>query len=94
MGIFDSAKDALQKAVKSHPDQVADAIDKVEGVVDKKTGGKYTDQISAGGDRLAGALGVDDRAAGGQGQQAQPGQPGEQVQHAPEQQAPGEQQEG
>lgn len=58
MGFFDSAKNALHGAAQSHPDQVAAAIDKAEDVVNDRTGGQFSDQISAGGDQLAGALGV------------------------------------
>ncbi len=60
MGIFDKAKDAISDAVESHPDQVSDALDKAEGIVDEKTGGKFTDQISGGVDKAKDALGINE----------------------------------
>jgi len=44
MGLFDKVKDLAGQ----HAEQVSDAIDKVAGVVDDKTGGKYADKISKG----------------------------------------------
>jgi hypothetical protein len=44
VGLFDKAR----KLAEEHADKVESAIDKVAGVVDDKTGGKYADQIGKG----------------------------------------------
>jgi hypothetical protein len=54
MGILDEAK----KLIGKHPDQAKQAIDKGEDVADEKTGGKYTEQIETGGEKLGDALGL------------------------------------
>ena len=45
MGLFDNIKDAAEKAINEHPEQIADALDKVTDVADDRTGGKHHDQI-------------------------------------------------
>jgi hypothetical protein len=42
--MFDKIKDLAGE----HADKVGDAIDKVAGVVDEKTGGKYSEHIGTG----------------------------------------------
>ena len=44
MGLFDKAK----KLAGQHADKVGDGIDKAADMADKKTGGKYGDQIDKG----------------------------------------------
>jgi hypothetical protein len=54
MGFLDKLKKTasqVEKAVGEHPDQLKSALDKVEGVVDKKTGGKHHGQISKFADK-------------------------------------------
>lgn len=47
-----------KQVIQDNPDKVRAGLDKVEQVVDSKTGGKYRDQISKGADALESALGV------------------------------------
>jgi hypothetical protein len=44
-----------------HPDKVQQGIDKVEDFADKRTRGKYSDQIAKGADLLKQRLGKQDR---------------------------------
>ncbi len=53
MGLLDKAKQLLGQ----HGDKVEGAIDKVAGVVDEKTGGKYADQIDKGAEAAKGLVG-------------------------------------
>jgi hypothetical protein len=48
MGFLDDAKKKLEDAVDKHGEKISDGLDKVGGMVDKKTGGKYTDNITSG----------------------------------------------
>ena len=65
MGFLDDAKKLAEQAqdlAAEHSDQVKQALDKVEDVADKQTGGKYTDQINSAGDKAAGYVdGLDDK---------------------------------
>ncbi|GAC1445825.1 MAG: hypothetical protein NVSMB55_28740 [Mycobacteriales bacterium] len=50
MGLFDELKDmagAAEKAAAEHPDQVKEALAKLEGIVDTQTGGAHHDQIAS-----------------------------------------------
>lgn len=47
-----------RQAVRDNPDKFRDGLGKVTGAIDKRTGGKYRDQITKGGDMLGNALGV------------------------------------
>ncbi|MBV9486955.1 MAG: antitoxin [Frankiaceae bacterium] len=54
MGFLDKIKKTasqVEKAVGEHPDQLKSALSKVEGIVDKKTGGKHHGQISKFADK-------------------------------------------
>jgi len=53
MGLFDKVKDLAGQ----HADKVEGAIDKVAGVVDEKTGGKYADHIEKGAEAAKGFVG-------------------------------------
>ena len=56
MGIMDTLKALLGRAeqvAKEHPDQVKAAMGKAEGLVDDRTGHKFTSQIQAGGSKAA-----------------------------------------
>lgn len=55
MGLFDKAKQLAEE----HAEQVGDAIDKVAGLVDDKTGGKYADKIEKGADAAKGFVAGD-----------------------------------
>ena len=49
MGLFDELKgmaEAAEEAAAKHPDQVKAALQGLEGVVDKQTGGTHHDQIA------------------------------------------------
>ncbi|MCP9212462.1 antitoxin [Streptomyces cucumeris] len=48
MGMMDKLKGALGK----HPDKTRQAARKGADTADKKTGGKYSDQIQTGSDKL------------------------------------------
>lgn len=64
MGFLDKAKDLIS----GHPEQAEQALQKAEDVIDQQTGGKYSDQIATGGDKLGEALGI----PGDQGAPEQP----------------------
>lgn len=53
-GILGKAK----QWASGHPDAVRTGLDKVEGAVNAKTGGKYADQVAKGSDAVESALGV------------------------------------
>jgi len=57
MGLLDAFK-KVQKVAQEHPDQVGQGIDKLEEMVEHRTGGKLDGQIEAGGEKLGQALGV------------------------------------
>lgn len=50
MGLFDelsSMAGAIEKAASEHPDQVKQALGKLESVIDEQTGGSHHDQIQS-----------------------------------------------
>ncbi|MEO6715136.1 MAG: antitoxin [Mycobacteriales bacterium] len=51
MGLFDKIKDAAEKAIDEHPDQLAGAVDKATDFVDDKTGGKHHDRLEQADDK-------------------------------------------
>ena len=51
---FNTAKDYA----RDNPDTARSAIDKVEDLLDQKTGGKFSDMIDKGGDFVEGQLGI------------------------------------
>ncbi|HYI56959.1 MAG TPA: antitoxin [Microlunatus sp.] len=53
MGIFDKAKDLLNK----HDDKVDQGIDKAAEIIDQKTGGQHTEQIRQGAQQAKDATG-------------------------------------
>lgn len=56
MGFLSDAKARLTKAVDSNGDKIAGGLDKAGQLVDKKTGGKYSDKIKAGVDKAKDSL--------------------------------------
>lgn len=49
VGLFDELKgmaEAAEEAAAEHPDQVKSALQGLEGVIDKQTGGTHHDQIA------------------------------------------------
>ncbi|GAB3862351.1 hypothetical protein GCM10028801_27750 [Nocardioides maradonensis] len=68
MSFLDDAKNAAEGLVSDHPDQAEQLLNKAEGLIDQQTGGKFSDQIAAGGDKLGEALGLQEN----QGDQAAP----------------------
>jgi hypothetical protein len=48
MGFLDKLKGRAKTAVDQHGDKIAGGIDKAASMADKKTKGKYTDQIRQG----------------------------------------------
>lgn len=62
MGFLDDAKKKLTKAVDQHGDKIAQGIDKAAQAADKKTGGKYSSQITSGAAKVKEGLdGLDGR---------------------------------
>jgi hypothetical protein len=56
MSFIDKAKDALEKAVDSQGDKIADGLDKAADLADAKTGGMFSGQIDQGADKAKDAL--------------------------------------
>lgn len=56
MGFLNDAKAKLKGAVDQHGDKIADGLEKAGGLIDKKTGGKYSDKITQGVGKAKGAL--------------------------------------
>ena len=54
----DGFMDKIKDFVKGNPEQAGGAIDKVEDLVDERTGGKYSEQIDKGTDALREQLGL------------------------------------
>jgi hypothetical protein len=52
--------DKLKDFAKGNPQQADTAIEKVEDLIDKQTGGKYADRVDKGGDALRDQLGLPD----------------------------------
>jgi hypothetical protein len=50
MGIFDKVTRKAKDALAQHPDKVDQGIDKLADTIDKRTGGKYSEQIDRGVD--------------------------------------------
>jgi hypothetical protein len=48
MGFLDDAKKKLEDAVDQRGDKISEGLDKAAGVIDEKTGGKYSDKIDKG----------------------------------------------
>ena len=71
MGFLDKLKGRAKTAVDQHGDKIAGGIDKAASMADKKTQGKYTDQIRQGTGKTKDALdkldSKDDRDLGGPG---------------------------
>ena len=51
---LDKAKDYA----KEHPDQARKAVERVEDLIDQRTGGRFKDLVDKGGDLVEGQLGV------------------------------------
>jgi hypothetical protein len=58
--LFDKAKDFL----KGHPDKVAQGTERAEHLINEHTGGKYSEQVAEGGDRVRHEVGVADQPQG------------------------------
>lgn len=63
MGIFDDAKDKAQDFMGS--DKGDEALDKAADFADDKTGGKYSDQIDQGKEKVGDYFGGGDGGDGG-----------------------------
>ncbi|MBO0820864.1 MAG: antitoxin [Nocardiopsaceae bacterium] len=80
---FGELVNKAKNMASEHPDQVAKGVDKLQELVDKKTGGQYSDQIESAGDAVENYLGgrepgQDQRGQDQRGQQGQfPGQQGQ-----------------
>lgn len=55
---LNSLVDKARKVISENPDKVRTGLDKVEQMVDKTTGGKFSNQIHKGSDMVGNALGV------------------------------------
>ena len=60
MGFLDDAVDKAKDLAGDHPDQVSDGLEKAEGLINEKTGGKFEDQLDGGVDKAKDALGLED----------------------------------
>jgi hypothetical protein len=49
---FDQMRDKAQDALGQHGDKVEQGVDKGREFADKKTGGKYSDQMQRGADEI------------------------------------------
>ncbi|MGO4341313.1 Rv0909 family putative TA system antitoxin [Pedococcus sp. 2YAF34] len=68
--------DKFKDYVKGNPEQAGSAIEKVEDLIDQRTGGKYADKVDKGGDVLRDKLGLPPQADQPADQPgAQPGTP-------------------
>jgi len=56
MGTFDNLKGKVSDLVDSNSDKIAGGMDKAGEFIDSKTGGKHTDKIETGKDKLRDAL--------------------------------------
>lgn len=56
MGTFDNIKDKLSDLVDSSGDKISEGLDKAGEFIDSKTGGKHTDQIATGEEKLKDVL--------------------------------------
>ncbi|MEX0429394.1 antitoxin [Nocardioides sp. DS6] len=60
MGFLDDAIDKAKDLAEDHPDQVSAGLDKAEGLINEKTGGKFEDQLDGGVEKAKDALGIDE----------------------------------
>lgn len=56
MGTFDNLKGKVSDLVDSNSEKIADGMDKAGEFIDSRTGGKHTDKIETGKDKLRDAL--------------------------------------
>jgi len=66
-GVFGKVKDFI----KGHPAKSQQGLDKLRGVIDEKTGGRYSEQIERARNTVGGTLGIP-----GEQTEPAPGQPG------------------
>lgn len=59
---FNEIVDDAKKLAGEHPEQAKEALDKAEGILDERTGGKFTDQIKQGEQTVEGQLGIQDQS--------------------------------
>jgi hypothetical protein len=67
MGFMDKIKQSaakVEKAVGDHPDQLKNALNKVEGLANSKTGGKHRGQISKLADKAEDVIEKEAKEAG------------------------------
>lgn len=55
---FNEILNEAKKVADEHPDQAKAALEKAEGILDERTGGKFADEIKKGGDAVEGRLGL------------------------------------
>lgn len=60
MNNFSDMVNKAKELASQHPDQVHNALDKVEALVNDKTGSKYADKIAKGESAIEKQLGVPD----------------------------------
>ncbi len=54
---FDDLKNKAKDMISQHPDQADQGIDKAREFIDQKTGGKHSDQLQQGADKLEQSFG-------------------------------------
>lgn len=47
-----------KELISEHPDQAKEGLEKLEGILDERTGGKYTDQLKQGEKMVSGQFGL------------------------------------
>ncbi|WP_151526056.1 antitoxin [Serinicoccus kebangsaanensis] len=80
----DRARDAAGDYAQDNPDKARSMIDKVEDLIDDKTGGRYADAVDRGGDWVEKQLGLPTE------EESQPTTPGEPAPGEPAPQTPTE----
>ena len=64
MGISDNLGDLarkVQQVAREHPEQTEQALDKLEHIIDEKTGEKYSEQLDKSAEQLKQRLGEQGR---------------------------------
>ncbi|WP_460699334.1 antitoxin [Nocardia thraciensis] len=78
MSLMDTLKGLVGKgreAAAENAEKIHGAVDKAGSFIDEKTGGKYSDKIEKGTEKVKGAIPEQDQAPGGQGEATPPPAP-------------------
>ncbi|WP_280269855.1 antitoxin [Nocardia wallacei] len=78
MSLMDTLKGLVGKgrdAAAENAEKIHGAVDKAGSFIDEKTGGKYSDKIEKGTEKVKGAIPEQDKAPGGPGEATPPPPP-------------------